>query len=357
MASFKSAKSAFKGSGLLQGLKTLFTPVPVKKSKPMVFPSNIYAPNTKTVVGNTVSNYLKGVQQPVAANNGRLYGAVQTRKPAPAPARSGPGGAYPVAGGYQAPAPSNNNYNLGGGYSDGGTALSAVAEEPEIVDLPSWIFEGNVFKNYIDYMNAINGSVDRELQSSLGLLEGERSKARGESDRSRSSLLAQVADLLSDLSSRETKGQNDIGAYYGGLGDIYQSSEGVRRDQFTGEVNTERSRVNRDRDTNMAEIDRALNEYISGTDQQQQSLVSQARGLKDQNYASANDFRSQLAYSPNSQLRQVDPQLGNIQLSDTSALLAQLNQYLTPDNIRSGYRYRSGGDAANPIYSYLNAMG
>lgn len=188
-------------------------------------------------------------------------------------------------------------------------------------ELPTWIFEGNVYRNFIDYINAMGEAIDRELSTDIG-------RAREESGRTRSR-------FLEELGKQEQKGQADLGSYYSNLGDIYQSSEGIRRTGLEQEVGQQRA-------TGLQDIDRALNDYIQGR-------TTAAKEQRGGTFQSVAEMRDQLARNPGARFNQVDP-TGRIQLSDTSSLLAQLNSFLQPEALRRRYQ----GGNVNPINQYLN---
>lgn len=227
-----------------------------------------------------------------------------------------------------------------------------TATEPEI--LPTWMFEGNVFNDFIQYLTAKNAEVDRTYQEGLGQLNQSREKVRGDVGRQKTSFLEQVARLFEDLSSEEKKGQSNIGAYYGGLGDIYQSSQGVRENEFASEVGRERSRIGQDRDKGIGELDRVLDEYLQASQIDEQDLGRRRTAALDNNYQSAADLRSNLAVNPTAQLRSVNPTSGAVSVTDTSALLNNLNSFLTPNSLRQ--RYNQATPSGN-ISSYLNPLG
>lgn len=305
----------------------------------LISDANIYNPETGAMTDrNTVSNYVNSTPQTVFPAGGKIYagdpatyGLSPTGQPLPAPA--------PGAGG------------TGGSGGSGGGGGSALAGEPDIFDLPSWIFEGNVYQNYTDYLAAIDAGVDKELLDSLGQLNKGRDKAREDTGRTKSRLLEQVVNLLAEVTKSEKKGQQDIESYYGGLGDIYQSSQGVREKQFADEVTGERGRIDKEKTTNLEDIDRSLNEYLESTNVEESGLRGRASQLKDQQFTGAAEFRDQLALNPTAQMRQYNPNIGAAQVTDTSALLSQLNQFLSPGSMRSR---RQTTNNASPIYSYLN---
>lgn len=202
--------------------------------------------------------------------------------------------------------------------------------------------------------NALLEQITAQLLQSLGLLEGKRTGARQSTDRSKSRLMQQVAQMLEELTQGETKGRQDIGSYYSGLGDIYQSSEGVRQEDLGRQVASERGRVEREKTSNIEDIDRSLAEYLQGTNLEERGLYDQATQMRDQAYGGATDLRGQFNVNQ-AALNTADPSIGAVQMTDTSALLKQLNDFLTPSNLRNRNR-TAGSNSTNPIYSYLNAV-
>lgn len=254
--------------------------------------------------------------------------------------------------------PNNSGYSVDNMSDLGPSAPPAAPAAPAgggtggtTLELPTRIFNGRQLGE-ADYWGALDESITEELLRSLGLLGQGRTKARGDTDRSKSRLMEQVTQMLQDLLGSEQKGNQDIDAYYGGLGDLYQSSQGVRKDQFGQEVATERTRVNTEKTNNIDDIDRALAEYLQGTDQEEQGLYRQANQLRDQNFSSTAEFAGQLAANPNSRVRSYNTNVGAPQVTDTSALLKQLNAFLTPASMRRSYD--TPGQGNNPLYQYLN---
>lgn len=303
----------------------------------LVSDANIYNPETGAMTDrNTVSNYVGNNPQAVFPHNGKIYagdpatyGLSPTGQPLPAPQT----------------APGSTGGSGGGG---GGSA----ATEADILDVPIWDYEGNVFQNYTDWLAAIDAGVEKEFLNSLGQLNKGRDKAREDTGRTKSRLLEQVVNLLAEVTKSEKKGQQDIESYYGGLGDIYQSSQGVREKQFADEVTGERGRIDKEKTTNLEDIDRSLNEYLESTNTEESGLRQRADQLKDQQFSNAVQFRDQLAVNPTAQMRQYNPNIGAAQITDTSALRQQINQYISQGKSRN--RYQATG--SSPTYNYLNPV-
>lgn len=274
----------------------------------LVGDSNIYDPLTDTSVGNTVSNYTAGVPSGnLFAANSRLY-----RNPGQ--------GSASVAG-----------PTTGGELDSLGSAI-----EPEV---PSYLqlFEGNYYTDPAAYYEAI-------LAALMG--EGEKQKGRYREDYGlqKSSLLDQISRLFEDLGREETKGKQNIEGYYGSLGDIYQSSQGVRENEFNQDIARERGRITKSKDESVSALDRQLNEYLSGVDTQVQQGI-------DSTYGQALSTRGELA--PTKQFAYSAP--GSVNVQDTSALLKNLEAFLSPKNVQQNRR--RGSNTANDVYSYLNPIG
>lgn len=208
-----------------------------------------------------------------------------------------------------------------------------------LIDAFLQLFEGQYYTDPTEYYNATLGSIDRTADE-------QRGRARDEAGRSRTSLLDQVAQLFEQLDTEERKGKGNIASYYGGLGDLYQSSQGVREQEFAGDIAKERGRVGKERDTSNADIDRWLSDQMTSIDQTRQGAIGQQFG-------SAMDIRNQFAekYQPNL----VNTKPGAVNVTDTSALLKNLNAFLTPSNVSQRYRGQSGSQG--DVYSYLNPLG
>lgn len=279
----------------------------------LVGDSNFYDAQTGGLAGNTVSNYAGGVQSPpLATSNGRLYSNFKNAGNQP-----------------NTPTPTNptNPARSGAAGADGGLAADPIQQFLEM-------FNGEYYDDPTAYFEALLQSIDDEAA-------GARTRGRDEYGRNKSSLLEQVAQLFTDIDQQERKGQGDITGYYAGLGDIYQSSEDVRRGEFAGDVTKERTRVTKEKDTSLASMDRALDDYLKGVDQTREQSVGKT-------FNDARSVRSQFA--PTANFAAATP--GSVNLQDTSALVRNLEQFLSPGNVRDRYRSNKGGEGG--IYSYLN---
>lgn len=225
--------------------------------------------------------------------------------------------------------------NTGTDYGYSGGTSTPQELPPAFLEM----FNGNYFTSPDDYFNAILAEIDAEAN---------RTKERGRKEfgRSRSSLLEQVARLMEDLGQQETEGQANIDTYYGGLGDIYQSSQGVRKDQFGQEVGKERGRIKQDETKGLQDLDRQLNEYLEGVDRTRQANVGKTFG-------DAFDIRQQFASSNPATAGQVGV-IPGAQVTDQSALLKNLNSFLAPSNLRQ--RFAQATPSGN-VSNYLNPLG
>lgn len=100
--------------------------------------------------------------------------------------------------------------------------------------------------------------------------------------RQRSGLAQQLQELLSQYDEQEKQGLGELATYYGNLGDIYQSSQGVREGEFKGSVETARGKSRTQAQENESAIERALAEYLGEYDRSEQELARGYQGSRDE---------------------------------------------------------------------------
>lgn len=181
-------------------------------------------------------------------------------------------------------------------------------------EFPPTSFLGQIYYNLEDLINAKRDYLDRTYQSSLQdldrSLQGQTGYTNpvevnfenvgGEYGRSKQSILDQVTKLLDQYNKGEESALGNIGTYYSNLGDIYQSSRGVRENKTKGEYADARTDVNKQKTENLGALDRSLQDYLYQGTQAKSTLAS--------NYQSAlDDLINQSEESINRATNRINP--------------------------------------------------
>lgn len=165
----------------------------------------------------------------------------------------------------------------------------------------------------------------------------------------------QLAELLGLYDTQEKEEKGNIATYYGNLGDIYQSSEGVRLADLATNVEGARTKTRKQSERNISAIDEAIAEYLGEADQTEQGLAKEYQGSRDE---IGNNVISDLGSRLNIRDlvgRNVETDLTPEEIARNDVLLGNL-QSLRGNQFGGGSRLNRGQLETNPILAYLAAL-
>lgn len=200
-------------------------------------------------------------------------------------------------------------------------------------------FNGQWYTDPESYYNAVNSEIDSQYFAA-------EAAARGETEGKKTEFSTRIRDLLGDLESQQREGQSNIGSYYSNLGDIYQSSEGVRRQDLNQEVDRETGRLRGEETAGISSLDSALARYLD------QLGVTRRENI-GRNFQDAASIAQALSQGAGS-YSVFNPEAGASQIQSGRGLLDSLSRFLAPTNTRRAFGSPTRRSGA-PINSFLNA--
>lgn len=187
--------------------------------------------------------------------------------------------------------------------SDKQTASSSAAAAPAAPVFNPVQFNGQTFydpaslaeaqRGYLDTQNRDSlGALDTQLERATGmrnpnavnassLLDANDNSIGGDIGKAKSSLLKQVMELLSQYDKQETQGLGNLSAYYGNLGDVYQSSQGVRETETRDEANKARTSARTQQTEGLSGLQRTLQDYLLQDKTSRNNLATNYRSTLD----------------------------------------------------------------------------
>lgn len=201
-----------------------------------------------------------------------------------------------------------------------------------------------LYDDQLEYLDSIYGT-------NLSRLRSGREKTREDFGRQKAGLANQLVELLADYDRQESQGLGSIASYYGGLGDIYQSSQGAREAGFRGDVERARTKTRDQAKEQETALERSLGDYLKTSEDEEQNLArTYATSRSEINNKILNDIVDRLAIKELASSGQAtDLTAEDIALNATSL---QGLQGLQQSQRYNPFRLESNANL-NPILAYL----
>lgn len=215
----------------------------------------------------------------------------------------------------------------------------------------------NARRAYVDSINREKlSALDKAIQDAIGGRNVDINSAGGELGRQRSSLLDMVNKSMQNYDKSEQSALGNLSNYYSNLGEITQSSQGVRENETRGEYTTARSDLEKQKTEQMSSLDRALQNYLYQDTQNRNALAlgytqdidQLVNQVSDSLVSNQNIDPARLSYSA--------PTINAKATGDNSALINSLNSMRSAPAIQR-FGINPGKTDTNAILNYLYGMG
>jgi hypothetical protein len=317
---------------------------------------------TSSDLGYNDPSRQKSVYDPI---NGKGYAAT------PAQTNSGPA-IYPQKPeGYVDP---NARQYSTAGASGGGTPAPDPIPEPVYVP-NNQTFLGQTFdlnspEGLLNYLNAKKSYIDTTNRDLLGQIDTNFKKFTGGTDRNvnignvggslgtqKTNFLQSIADALQTYASGQNRDMGDINAYYGGMGDVTQSSQGVRQSNTVQDYNQAIGKTNTSKTQGMGSLETALSDYLGQDTQQRNQVAQQYQGAQDELANQVNtdvQAKMQVPITLAEQYQGVAPTAYQGQIDRNQSLLSSLQG---AGNMFKNFGQSNGGENIAAILKYLYGQG
>lgn len=303
------------------------------------------------------------------------------------------GVAFPAGVSYYNPSQSSAGRTTAGRQSSNtatNTASYNATEEPQVLEqvyVPNTrIYNGVEYdlNNTNDYRNLLAAQLadlDAQNREGLDVLNRNMQSATGYSNRNqdinlnnvietstigqqKKSLLDKITENLRSLAEQEKTNTQNIGAYYSGLGDITQSSQGYRVGEETRKFDESEQKVNEQKATGMNALERALSDFLYQDNSSRNQLARNYSSARD---TASNNLASQIG-SVGDTINKLKLDYANAQYAGQDptyirqAIDANTNIFNALKNVNSNNLFKRLGASGNDvdedaILRYLNPQG
>jgi len=256
----------------------------------------------------------------------------------------------------QTPKPTSQptaNTQTTGGASGGTSSGSTGTQQPQSLGFfmgKEYFDPAQLYQDQLSYLDNVYGT------NLSGLRKGKQNQVDTYT-KQKTDLATQLQDLLSQYADQQKTGMGNLASYYGGLGDIYQSSQGTREADLANQVNTASTKAKTTATQGQSAIDKALQDYLGNYGQSENQLAAQYQTAKDQ---IANGLVQDLGSRVGVQQavgNGVQTNLTPDQINTNSDLIAQLNALRTGSTFNNPFNFQQGQLQTNPILQYLAGLG
>ena len=207
---------------------------------------------------------------------------------------------------------------------------------------------------YIDKINREKlGEMNAGLRRYIGGENNTWENVGGEIGERKTSFLKQIADALDNYTKSEAQDYGKIRGYYAGLGDVSQSSEGIRNADVAQEYAKDRADLDTQKTQGLTGLQRTFQDYLDSVNSQKTNLARNYMTTLDELANSTQgDIDNVMANGTGGQQLQItSPAVQAATGGKSTSLLGSLRR--VKDNVFRINRGNNGDNSEQNILSYL----